>query len=373
MVLRCLIKGPSAGRATGVRYPILGPARLFPPEAQSAQKPAVMTTPTAHADTSRRGVWIAAGLSVGVHMLAAGALGLERAVGLKGVTAEIEPQPPEASETDNEVAPGIDNGRRLAVAWLGFEDPTEHTAPQSTTEQAALTPDPGGLVAPADVVSPTPEPPAPETPPVETIAEPEPEPAESFAPALPIDPPEGLADPIPEPSDTPNTEPTEAIPEQPTPTPTATPGGGPEPTDQPGRSSVPGDAGEADDRFSTPTALERAIDVQPGRPAAREGLEVITKFFPIWQNLQISTRPNNPVVRLTFNAEGKVSLAEFVVEEGKVYSTGSPRYDETVLNGLYTWTARGDRIDELKGAEPKGDKPEHSENTVSIVMRIIIR
>jgi len=327
-----------------------------------------MGAQTPQTDTGRRTVWIAAILSAGVHILAAGALGLERAVGLKGVTAEMDPQPPEPSEADNQVTPGIDNGRRLAVAWLGFEDPTEHTAPRSTTEQAALTPDPGGLVAPADVTSPTPEPPAPETPPVETLAEPEPEPAESFAPAIPIDPPEGPADPIPEPSDTANTEPTEAIPEQPAPAPTATPGGAPPPTEQPGQSTVPGDAGDADDRFSTPTALERAIDVQPGKPAAREGLEVITKFFPIWQNLQISTRPNNPVVRLTFNAEGKVSLAEFVVEEGKVYSTGSPRYDETVLNGLYTWTARGERIDELKGAGPGGD-----DATVSIVMRIIIR
>jgi len=124
-----------------------------------------MGAQTPQTDTGRRTVWIAAILSAGVHILAAGALGLERAVGLKGVTAEMDPQPPEPSEADNQVTPGIDNGRRLAVAWLGFEDPTEHTAPRSTTEQAALTPDPGGLVAPADVTSPTPEPPAPETPP----------------------------------------------------------------------------------------------------------------------------------------------------------------------------------------------------------------
>ncbi|MEM9064250.1 MAG: hypothetical protein AAGB51_02045 [Planctomycetota bacterium] len=257
-----------------------------------------------------------------------------------------------------DIRPGIDDGRSIAIAWLGFAEPTEHSAPVSRVEQAALTSAAGGLTAPA---------PEPMDPDIQSQSEPLPEESEQPQVQESLESEPALdAAPLPEPPREPVENPNEALPQpEAAPSePTEAQQSDAEPTPTPGEASAPGVApGNPSDRDSQPTALEQAVDIRPGQPLARDGIEVKTRFFPIWQSLLVRVRPQNPVIRLTFDARGRVKNAEFVIEEGIRYSTGSAELDETLLNGLYTWTATGRRIDELSGTD----------DTVSFVMRVLLR
>lgn len=121
----------------------------------------------------------------------------------------------------------------------------------------------------------------------------------------------------------------------------------------------PARAAERSDKEADATSLTEAVDVRPGRPAAAQGLDITTRR-PVFTTLTtLTTWPENPVVRLTFNRHGRVSRVEWVRR------SGYPSVDEPVLNALYAWTARGRAIQDLPADDPEAG--------VSIVVRVILR
>ncbi|TVQ61435.1 MAG: hypothetical protein EA378_08670 [Phycisphaerales bacterium] len=292
------------------------------------------------------------------------------------------PEPPNPDE-DDRTRLGIERSRTVTLTWLGYEDPEPHFAPWSETEQAALTPTPGepgdpgspGPLAPSaaspDASPPTP--PAPATNPSEE-ATPTPTPAtgETEPSTVPVEPdvhfldaelllptvkPGGEVRPAPprpareasERDPSPDTPPSPPMP----PTPTGGGGGG-----------SGGERGDPSDRASEAVSNEPTLVVDPGRPAAAEGLELLTDHIR-WRRVdQHLARPRNPTIAITFDANGRPSLVEFVPDaRGIRQSTGHRGIDETLINGVYRWRARGERIDQLQAEGGEG---------VRIVLRVLL-
>jgi hypothetical protein len=300
---------------------------------------------------------------------------------------------PELEEERNRL--GIAQSRQVTVNWLGYEDPTPSKGLPSEIEQAALSVVPVGVPVenPSAVAAETPEPgdaPTESSDPVEPVrataeakpaADPAPEPvpaatspsaeAES-APLLTLpDTDLGLPEPVETPSnaaaservesdgdkaDTP--EPTEEAeaPSEPgeTPAPTepalpSTPaadaGGGPS-----GGDDLPGDPS---DRESAPTSKDPVVNIDDwGRPAAGEGIEVIPRR-PRWgPTIAAVAMPRSPTVLVEFDRTGRVRKASFVKENGKVLSTGSTEVDRVLLNSVYNWRAKGEKIEALPAEGP---------------------
>jgi hypothetical protein len=126
------------------------------------------------------------------------------------------------------------------------------------------------------------------------------------------------------------------------------------------RLGAPGFAAEAE---ADAAAIREAIDVRitPGRVLAAEGLR-ITTVRPQWS---ITTRamalPRNPVVRVVFGREGNVLFAEFV----RGQNSGDAAVDGPLIDALYRWRAKGERLAELSPTDPKAG--------LSISFRIILR
>lgn len=117
-------------------------------------------------------------------------------------------------------------------------------------------------------------------------------------------------------------------------------------------------AGEASDRESDPSSLEDAVIVLPGRPAAAEGLEIITRRPVFSRYVRTVAAPNDPVFKVTFGRDGQVMRATLV------QSSGYKDVDDPVYNALLSWRAKGEKLSDLPSNDTQG---------LSITMRIVLR
>lgn len=121
-------------------------------------------------------------------------------------------------------------------------------------------------------------------------------------------------------------------------------------------------SGEISDREAEATAIRNAIVVEPGKPAAGQGLQIKT-IRPRWSHFTLLTAaPRDAVVRIGFNRLGKVEDVEFLQD------TGRADVDRPLLDAIYNWTASGKELEKLAPVEE--GKPAE---TVKLVFRLILR
>lgn len=136
--------------------------------------------------------------------------------------------------------------------------------------------------------------------------------------------------------------------------------GEPGPINTPAAQLPGGTPGEKSERESDATSLKDPINVRLGRPAAAEGLEIVTKRPEFSVTTQLTSYPSrNPRLKVTFNREGRVSKAQFIEP------TGLSDIDAPVLHAVYRWTARGEALAKL----PAGDAQAGLSITVTILLR----
>lgn len=317
---------------------------------------------TTEAPGGGRRLAVAAGLSLIAHAALAVVVGAEWPVGgAAGGGFERSPQ-----AEDDEIDLGIERSDAVTVTWLGFEEPEPVSAPRAEVDQASMTRNPVG--EPVPMVDPA----------VSSAAAAESAPMQEQSAQAELaeqgfDVPvveDGAAD-IALPGDEPVEEVADRPSEQAAESETESKPSETEPAD--GVSSSEGDRraeprpaegldGEAADRDSPATSTEPVLEYTRGQPVAREGLEVLPKYFPIWQSLVLSTNPRNPLVRFTFDSKGRAKLVGFVIVENVRQNTGSEEFDQVLLTGLYNWTAKGAAIDELE-----------EDGTVSVSIRMKLR
>ena len=285
---------------------------------------------------------------------------------------------------------GIARSPHDSENWIGFADPTPHSAPLSEVEQPALDPDGGNPGRAAPVMSAAGD--ARSVPERSIAAESAPEHAAPAREAAAAEPPressaaarsEGVADgarsgeasavvagaPEEGPDDAarplagevpqrveasaseregvfvgPPREAARAVSEA------STPGAGAQReiarvesgTQNPG--AVPAERSE---RESNAVSREMAIEVRPGRPAAAEGLEIITRRPEFSRVTRVMAAPvRNPRLRVTFDRAGQVRNVEFIE------ATGIRDVDDPVQHAVYRWTARGRALAELPATDP---------------------
>lgn len=246
-------------------------------------------------------------------------------------------------EAAPDLRPGIDRSRAMTINWIGFQEPTEHRAPEATTDQPALARGPAPTPAPETAA------PSPASRPSVAGEVADAAPSARPLPDLRLDDLTGrmaraigdaasrLAAAIPEfPTEAPqSTPPAEAAP-----TVSASAGGGP--------------------RESPPTARVKTIVIEPGKPIAAEGL-VIDTVAPRFSTVtRLTASPHNPLVEVTFDATGAVVLAE-IIETSRYKNVDRP-----VLDAVYQWRARGDRLEALRAE--KGEQARHT-----LRFRIVLR
>lgn len=320
------------------------------------------------------------------------------------LASAIEPPPPEPEPEAPKL--GIEDSMAKTMNWIGYEDFEEHLARLGETDQAEfiMQPTGGGGAPPPTPVAPESVTPRTSTPPEAIETSPQPREITSAAPSLaerktpsetdaqipdaalkpdqdriqlqtadqtnpeaeegtdpddraPKPGAEAEAEPPPEEpteskeeatepereepkEETPETPP--STPKPPSPEPPAAPGKGP------GEGPGEGDGnGEGADRESDATSV---VDVPPelwkrGRPLAARGVELQTRRPVLSTLTQISARFGSPLVEIKFNAEGRPVKATILV------SSGDRRVDEPILDSLYRWRAKGQKLTELKKGE----------------------
>lgn len=108
----------------------------------------------------------------------------------------------------------------------------------------------------------------------------------------------------------------------------------------------PAEVSEAD---TSPTSRIPAIDVKLGRPAAGQGLEVITVRPRFSVTTTLTTMPQRSSIDVVFGRDGTVLKAAFL--EGK--TTGYADVDGPLLDAVYRWRAKGKALLDL----PAGRDP----------------
>jgi hypothetical protein len=273
--------------------------------------------------------------------------------------------PPTPELNTPEITPGVDNSRATTINWIGFEKPTPHQARLAQTDQPALDlgPDtptsresqPTSPAPVVETVAVTPSPPAAESTPTPDSADPAKTPTQTPTQAKPAAPSKTTltstsnapsqkkaahpTKPIATPTAKPTTQPAKQL-VKPTPKLAAKPAAKPAP---PQPASKKGGA----ERESPPTSQETPITVKPGQPIAMKGLRIDTVAPKFTYITRITAAPSNPLVKLTFNTAGKVTLAELIE------SSGYEGVDRPVKDALYNWRAHGVQLDELKKKDPK--------------------
>lgn len=223
---------------------------------------------------------------------------------------------------------GIDDGKVDATAWLGFRESTPHEGLKSEVEQSAMTLRPG---KPAEVPSLSAA--ARQVPAVTSSAVRES--AQSLA-----DIAGSLSTQRPEATTKEQVESQKA-----------------------GSGGAGGGLGLGSDKESVAAAVKNAVRVRLGQVAAADGLDIQTRS-PRWSvTTLVARRPANPTLQITFGRDGRVVRAAFVTDGERVYSTGAADVDEPLLSAVYSWVARGKRLEELTAQDPRGE--------VTIVMTVI--
>ncbi|MCH8269598.1 MAG: hypothetical protein IH985_00110 [Planctomycetes bacterium] len=217
---------------------------------------------------------------------------------------------------------GIERSPHRTIAWLGFIDPSEHLAPDREVEQSALSPlPPAALVAdPAAARS-------------EAVARLLNELAARAGPAL-----DRWYEPRREAliailqaaagalqAQAAESEPAEPVVAQ---APPVTPA-----IESPKEADA--------------SAKDEPLEYRNGRVAAGEGLD-ITTVRPRWAlSTRITASPGNPVVIVEFARDGRVRSAVF---EG--LGSGFESVDGPLLDAIYAWRARGERLEALPQDDP---------------------
>ncbi len=305
------------------------------------------------------------------------------------VWSQVQSHGQVATSSDDQVAPqvtqplklGIDRSSAATINWIGFESPTEHSATQSTVEQAAVTPVVGTTqVASEDQPSPpaeaesSPDQVATEQPqqvlPEESVQPPSDEiskptiaipsalaiPMDIFEPVAtaPVSSTEALlnAEPAPEvktslkeskPAQ--QAEPSESV-SVPQKSSEAKPSEKPQEA-KTASADPSGTQGIKDTREADASTKIPNLKWSPGKPIAGEGLDIAT-VRPQWSvTVKAIARPRNPVVQIHFGADGIVRRAEFLKVDGEHKGTGHPHVDGPLMDAIYRWTAKGKAIDEL--------------------------
>jgi len=133
-------------------------------------------------------------------------------------------------------------------------------------------------------------------------------------------------------------------------TPLGTPDGSPtttplRPGDVPAPTAAPGSQpGERSEKEADAASKVKPIEVILGRPAAGQGLEIITKRpkrSPFSLLTRVTALPINPEVEVKFDRMGQVAAARVV------RSSGIEDVDAPVLAAVYGWTAKGARLNDL--------------------------
>ncbi len=308
--------------------------------------------PKRDADTRRLRAGIVASVvlhAAGGVLIAWGPVGGKPADGFGELVTEAR------QEREEEIRPGIEQSRAMTLTWLGFSDPTPHSAEQSVTEQAAMSPAPAPMPtdpspptlsgAPTSVAAEdTVEPPAaaPEPEPIteqvlaaadagETI---EGEATEAEAEqAVAVAATESVDEPTAEPADKPSPDSAQ----------TAAAAASDEPApEQPIEPKLSGDApGVQADKQAQATSTKPVAKVEPGKPAAAEGLDIRT-VRPKWTTLtRLTAAPRNPVAVVKFGKSGRV------IHAALLHSTGVADVDGPLVDSLYLWSAKGEALEAL--------------------------
>jgi hypothetical protein len=278
-----------------------------------------------------------------VHLVALAALMRGPAPGARFDLASVLDRP------ESEPTPlGLDRSRTVTVAWLGFETPTEHRAPRSAVEQSQLEIDPGrqgGAASPRQIISAA-----------AASAQQARQAAEAAASSL-----ETLLARSAEAIQLARRQ--SEVAEQIAAAPPAPPAPPPQPA-QPAEveSADAGAAGEgqgaAAEKEADATSLTEPLQVELGRVASAEGLEIFTQRPPRLTTLVRRTAmPRNPLVEIEFRGDGAVERAGYRAGE----STGYKSVDEPLLDAIYAWRARGSRLEALGEGE-----------TITVTMRILL-
>ncbi|MDQ7012765.1 MAG: hypothetical protein Q9O74_02575 [Planctomycetota bacterium] len=364
------------------------------------------TTALRNEDDGRRRLAVGVVCSLAIHaggfvLLMVGTSGL-------GGLAPLPVTLPSAETETNEIRPGIEQSRQVTINWLGFEDPTPHSATPAETEQAALSP---AALGDPEAVEPVFEV-AHAADAAETSAEIV---AESPAKTPVVEPQERQT----QASAGEVTSPSEEIPAAATEVGALDDAGVeaetaaaavlaverevPEAASRvfrrlsraasraqqafaqarameiarvreearesaesaaaaSGAPPLPGEPRDAiaSEKESDATSRERIVEWEPGRPPAVEGLD-ITTVRPRWTvTTKITAVPRNPVVRMEFGKDGKVVRAAYLEKQG----SGYPNVDGPLLDAIYAWTAKGEALEALAADDP--------DDVVSITMRIIL-
>jgi hypothetical protein len=118
-------------------------------------------------------------------------------------------------------------------------------------------------------------------------------------------------------------------------------------------------AGEKSEKEADASSTTKAVEIRPGHPAAAQGLDITTKRPNFTRLTRVTAYPGNPLLKVTFNAQGivtKVILLE---------SSGVPDVDEPVINAIYEWKAKGKALAELTSADP--------DSGITFNVRILLR
>ncbi|MGP1272786.1 MAG: hypothetical protein ACTS22_05590 [Phycisphaerales bacterium] len=112
-----------------------------------------------------------------------------------------------------------------------------------------------------------------------------------------------------------------------------------------------GEAAIPDDREATASANEPTLSYQMGQPVARQGLRirtVIPQFDATTRLTDLRSLRRKPVVEVTFGRDGSVIRAAFV--QGT--ASGRTSVDEPILNAVFRWRATGSDLAAVPPDEP---------------------
>jgi TonB family protein len=128
---------------------------------------------------------------------------------------------------------------------------------------------------------------------------------------------------------------------------TARPAADAEPLEKSGAGGEENARGFLSDRDSDAAAIKQAISVNPGKPLAAKGLRIQT-VRPKWSTFALATaNPNDVVVRMWFDATGRVTKAIII------QSSGREDVDRPILDAVYNWRAAGEQLSTIKN-QPDG-------------------